>query len=150
MKTNLLYFRRWNFFTSYFKTLVLFFFSFSFLFAFISYRFYFFLSAFFLVFNSFCFRFFRYFLLLIAFDHFTVSSLFVLLPWVLRIWKSILYSLVFFTLQTFPTFGTTCFYQGFPGGGSSFLKVAGLPTEVQNTDPTHLFFLIIQCSAIIW
>ena len=45
----------------------------------------------------------------------------------------------FFTLHSFLTFGTTCFYQGFPGGSSSSLKIAGPPSEFRNTDPAHLF-----------
>ena len=69
------------------------------------------------------FSFLQMFLLLIAFVHFTVSLLFVrrfvfaLLLQVLWIWESV------FTLHSFPTFGTTCFYQGFPG--------SELLTEVQ-------------------
>ena len=53
------------------------------------------------------FLFLQMFLLLIAFVHFTVSLLFlrcfvfVLLPWVLRIWKSVFYSQAFFTLHSF-------------------------------------------------
>ena len=46
---------------------------------------------------------------------------------------------VVFTLHSFPTFGTTCFDQGFPEAGSFALKVAGSPTEVRNTDQAHLF-----------
>ena len=34
---------------------------------------------------------------------------------VLLIWERCYYSQAFFTLHSFPTFGTTCFYQGFPG-----------------------------------
>ena len=44
-----------------------------------------------------------------------------------------------FTLHFFPRFGTTSFYQGFPGAGSFALKVAGSPTKVRNTDQAHLF-----------
>ena len=33
----------------------------------------------------------------------------------------------------------SCFYQGFPGPGSSALKVVGLPTEARNTDLAYLF-----------
>ena len=44
------------------------------------------------------------------------------LPRVLRIWKSIFYSQSFFTLLSFPTFGTICFYQGFPGSLQFFLE----------------------------
>ena len=39
-------------------------------------------------------------------------------------------------------FGTTCFYQGFPGSlgaGSYSSKFAGLHTDPRNTDPAHLF-----------
>ena len=52
--------------------------------------------------------------------------------------RELFYSQALFTLHSFLTFGTTCFYQGFPGAGSSSLKVAGPPTEVRNTDPAHL------------
>ena len=45
----------------------------------------------------------------------------------------------FFILHPFPTFGTTCFYQGFRGASSFALKVARPPTHVPNTDPAHLF-----------
>ena len=45
----------------------------------------------------------------------------------------------FFTVHSFLTFGTTCFYQGFPGGSSSSLKIAGPPSEFRNTDRAHLF-----------
>ena len=66
----------------------------------------------------------------------------VVVPRVLRIWERFFHSQVFFTLQSFPTFDTTCFYQGFPGAGGSILKVPGLPTEVRNTDrPICLFEL---------
>ena len=34
-------------------------------------------------------------------------------------------------------------------GRSSALKVTGLPTEVRNTGPSHLFVWITHCSAII-
>ena len=46
---------------------------------------------------------------------------------VLRTWESFLYSQTFFTLHSFPTFGTTCFYQDFPGASRSALKVARPP-----------------------
>ena len=90
-------------------------------------------------------------LLLIAFFHFTVSSLlvryfvFVLLPRVLQIWNSAFYSQAFFAIHT-----PSCFYQGFPGALSSALKVPGLPTEGRNTDLLYLFVWITQCSATIW
>ena len=117
---------------------------------FISSCFSFFLFSFLLLLISWCFHFFMFlilqmFLLLTAFVHFTVSLLFVryfvfvLLPRVLRIWESVSYSQAFFTLHSFPTFGTICFYQGLPGARTLALKVAGLSTEVWNTDSTHLF-----------
>ena len=43
-----------------------------------------------------------------------------------------------FTLNSFPTFGTTFFYEGFPVACSSALQVAGPPTDVQITDPVYL------------
>ena len=39
----------------------------------------------------------------------------------------------------------TCF-QGFSGSWQFFFEVAGLPNVVQNTDSTHLFVWITQCS----
>ena len=50
-------------------------------------------------------------------------------------------------LHSFLTFGTTYFYQCFPGAGNSALNVAGPSTEVRNTDPVHLFVWITQGSA---
>ena len=47
---------------------------------------------------------------------------------VLRIWESFFHSSAFFTLHSFPAFGTNCFYQGFPGKSFSALKVAGSST----------------------
>ena len=61
--------------------------------------------------------------------------------------RAFFYSQAIFTLHSFLTFGSTCFYQGFLGAGSSTLKIAGPPTEVRNTDPAHLFIWITQCSA---
>ena len=57
--------------------------------------------------------------------------------------RAFFYSQAIFTLHFFLTFGSTCFYQGFLGAGSSTLKIAG----VRNTDPAHLFIWITQCSA---
>ena len=37
---------------------------------------------------------------------------------------------LFLTLHSFPIFGTTCFFQGFPGAGSSSMKVVEPPSEV--------------------
>ena len=97
-------------------------------------------------FPFFMFSFLQIFLLLIAFVYFTVSLLFVtyfvfvLLHLVLRIWKSIFYYHAFFTLHSFPTFGTICFYQGFPGTDSSALKAAGFPLRFKTqTRPICLF-----------
>ena len=64
----------------------------------------------------------------------------VVVPRVLRIWESFVYSQTFFTLNSFPTFDTTCFYQGFPGASSSALKLTGSPTEVQNIDSDICLF----------
>ena len=66
-----------------------------------------------------------------------VSSLLVLLPGVLLIWESLLYSQAFFTLNSFPLLSRLP------------LKVKFLPTEIWNTDPVHLFVWITQCSATI-
>ena len=57
-----------------------------------------------------------------------------------------------FYLTPLLTIDTTFFHQGFFGAGSSALNVAGLPTEVQNTDLAHLFIWITQCLAnvITW
>ena len=59
--------------------------------------------------------------------------------WVLQIWESVFYSQVFFTLTP------SCFYQGFPGAGSSALKMAGL----RNIDPAYLFVWVTQGSETI-
>ena len=55
-------------------------------------------------------------------------------------------SKTFSSLHCFPTFSTTCFNQGFPGS-QQFLKAAGSPTEVRNTNPIHLFGWIRECAA---
>ena len=44
------------------------------------------------------------------------------LPRVLRIWENVFSSPVFFTLHSFPNFGTTCVCQGFPGSRQFFLE----------------------------
>ena len=46
----------------------------------------------------------------------------VVVPWVLRIWESFFNFQVFFALHSSPTFGTTCFYQGFPGSRQFFIE----------------------------
>ena len=43
-------------------------------------------------------------------------------PRPLRFWVGIFFAQAFFTLPSFPTFGTTCFYQGFPGSPQFFLE----------------------------
>ena len=46
----------------------------------------------------------------------------------------------FFTLRSFPTFLVQpAFIKASLGASSYFLKVAGLHTDPQNTDPAHLF-----------
>ena len=47
---------------------------------------------------------------------------YIAVPWVLRIWESFFYFQTFFTLHPFLTFGTTCFYQGFPGSWQFFIE----------------------------
>ena len=51
-----------------------------------------------------------------------LASSVAVLPRVLQIWESVFYSQAFFTLQSFPTFGTTWFYQGFHGSWQFFLE----------------------------
>ena len=46
----------------------------------------------------------------------------VVVPRVLQIWESFFYTQAFFTLNSFPTFGTVRFYQGFPGGRQFYLE----------------------------
>ena len=101
---NFFHFRKWNFFHFMLKKL---------LFCFVGEPLRFFIFS---CFNFFLFSFRQTFLLLIAFVHFTVSSLFVryfvfvLLPWKLWIWESVFYSQAVFILHSF---GTTWFCQGF-------------------------------------
>ena len=95
----------------------------SFLFVFISSRFYFFFISLF-----FCFRFFRCFFTVCVVttnatdlgERFTIRHF---LP---------------YTSSCFLTFGTICFYQGFPDADISSLKIAGPSIQVQNTDLVHL------------
>ena len=67
-----------------------------------------------------------------------------------RIWESILYSHVFFTLHSFPTFGpgtaATCliFIKVSLGTGSSTSKAAGIHTVVRNKSPLQLLFWITK------
>ena len=61
-------------------------------------------------------------------DLFLLSGVFCLIllptfakvPQVLRIWENFFYPETFFNLHSFPTFGTTCFYHGFPGSRHFF------------------------------
>ena len=88
---------------------------------------------------------------MIAFVYFIVSSLF---------FRYFVFALLYrecygferacFTPRCFLPYTLSCFYQGFPGAGSSALKVSGLPTEVQNTEPQHQFVWTKQCSTTIW
>ena len=86
--------------------------------------FYFLLFSLLVIFVSFCFCFFSFsflkmILLLIVFSYVHCFFLHML-------------------LHFFLIFDTTRFYQGFPLASISALKVAGLPKEVQNTEPTRL------------
>ena len=67
-----------------------------------------------------------------------------------RIWENILYTHVFFTLHSFPTFGpstaATCliFIKASLGAGSSASKAAGIHTVVRNKFPLQLLFWITK------
>ena len=98
------------------------------LFVFISSRFHLFSFLFLFDFTFFCFRFFRCFFTVCVVttnatdlrERFTIRHF---LP---------------YTSSCFLTFGTICFYQGFPEADSSSLKIAGPSIQVQNTDLVHL------------
>ena len=66
----------------------------------------------------------------------------VVVPRVLQIWESLFYPHTTSRNLTQPAFIKVSLE-----AGSFFLKVAGPPTEVQNTDPTHLFVWSTQYSA---
>ena len=137
----MLYFRKWNFFYLMLKKLL--FFLGETLVFFISSCFHSLLFSFILVFISSCFCFFSCFycwLLLFTslFLHCLSGTLF--LCWYRKCYGS---ERTFFTLSRFLPCFPSWFYQGFPGASSSALKVAGLSTEVWNTDPAHLFLWII-------
>ena len=100
----------------------------SFLFVFISSRFHLFSFLFLFDFTFFCFRFFRCF-----FTVCVVTTNAADLGERLTIRHFLPY-----TSSCFLTFGTICFYQGFPEAGSSSLKIAGPSIQVQNTDLVHL------------
>ena len=53
-------------------------------------------------------------------DVFYVILLPTFAPQVLRIWENFFYPETFFNLHYFPTFGTTCFHQVFPGSQRFF------------------------------
>ena len=72
-------------------------------------------------------------------DYFWLPFLFHL-PWALRFWEGIFYPQAFFTLRSFPTFWHNLLLSRFRWKPvATFLKVAGLHTDPQNTDSAHLF-----------
>ena len=149
LKKNFLYFKKWNFFYLMLKnscfvfrrTLRVFhFFVFSFLFTS-----YFSSFLFFLVFISSFYCFFRYF----SCSLYLFISLFLrfllLLLRMLRIWENNFYSHTFFTLHSFQMFGTTCFYQGFPGadrrqvGSLQPWRLQGIPLRFETQTCPSLY-----------
>ena len=56
-------------------------------------------------------------------DTFILNHFVIFLPWALLFWVGIFYPQTFFTLCPSWHFGTTCFYQGFPGIRQLFLKI---------------------------
>ena len=103
---------------------------------FISSCFSFFLFSFLLLLISWCFHFFMFlilqiFLLLTVFVHYNVLSGTSFLCCYREYYG--------FERAFLPIFGTICFYQGLSGARTLALKVAGISTEVWNTDSTHLF-----------
>ena len=99
---------------------VSYFFLFSFLLVFISFRFHFFSFSFLFVFVFFLLSFLQKFLHCLCFYH-----------------KCYGFDRALFILSRFLAYTLSCSYQDFPGAGMSALKVAGVPTEVRNTDPAH-------------
>ena len=96
--------------------------------------FHFFMFSFLLVFTSSRFHFFSFSFLfvLISFHfHFLLFSLFRSFFIV-----CVTASATFFILRRFLPYTPFCLYQGFPGAGSSSLKVAGLPTEASKNKST--------------
>ena len=73
----------------------------------------------------------------------------VVVPRVLRIWESIFYSHMLFTLRSFPAFGTTCFINTSLGLAVPLRRCQALLLRFE-TDPSHLFVSITQYSAITW
>ena len=82
-------------------------------------------------------------------DCFLLLRFCVVVPRVLRIWESIFYSHMLFTLRSFPTFGTTCFIKTSLGLTVPLRRLQALPLRFE-TDPSHLFVSITQYSAITW
>ena len=65
---------------------------------------------------------------------------FAIVPRVLRIWERFFCSEAFFTLNSsFPTFGTTCFYQGFPENRMFFFEDCRVSHWETQTRPIFLF-----------
>ena len=65
---------------------------------------------------------------------------FAIVPRVLRIWERFFCSEAFFTLNSsFPTFGTTCFYQGFPENLMFFFEDCRVSHWETQTRPIFLF-----------
>ena len=68
------------------------------------------------------------------------SFTFATVPRVLRIWESFFCPEAFFTLHSsFPTFGTTCFYQGFPENRMFFPEDCRVSHWEIQTRPIFLF-----------
>ena len=105
--------------------------------------FHFFSSSFLFVFISFCFQSLSFSFLLVfispSLQFFSFSFLQMFLHCCVVTTSATDLRKRFFTLRRFLSYTPSCVHQGFPGTGSSALKVAGLPTEVRNTDPSHLF-----------
>ena len=79
-------------------------------------------------------------------DTFIFNHSVIFLPRALRFWVGIFYPQAFFTLRSFPTFlAFPTFWHNLLLSrfhwelAVTFLKVAGLHTDPQNTDPAHLF-----------
>ena len=155
---------KWNFFTSCLKnswfvfrsTLRVFisscfrFFLFCFLHVFIASSFYFFLFPFLHVFIFACSRFFLFlFLLVFVFPDAFIVDYICSLHCFFIVCVVTASTSAFFPLRRFLPYSASCFYQGFSRAASSAFKVAGLPTEIWNTDSAHLFVWITQCLANI-
>ena len=111
--------------------------------------FHFFLCSFLFVFISFCFHFFSFSFVFVfisfSFHFFLLSFLQMFLHCLCCYHECYGFHERFtirhflpYTSSCFLTFGTICFYQGFPEADSSSLKIAGPSIQVQNTDLVHL------------